>query len=213
MNSVRRNRRAAALVSVALGAACASACSDSGSASEPAVDASTVVDAGGSASSDANAPAFDAASATDSAAGDAGAPTTDASSPSDAAPVDAAPPSADAGLRCTAAATDDGTAEASTLAARNISCHFRSNEVGWEGAAAYCAGFGSGWRLASKGVALKIASNPEVCRIAVSTPWHSWTSTCAGGNLAWAVQSNGNSGRSSTTGGTIGVGVLCVRNP
>ena len=213
MTSARTNCRAAALFFVAIGGAFASGCSDSSSASEPAVDASTVVDAGGSGSSDANAPAFDAAIGTDAAAGDAGAPTTDASIPSDAAPVDAAAPSADAGLRCTAAAADDGTAEAATLAARNISCHFRSNAVGWEAAATYCAGFGSGWRLASKGVALKVASNPEVCRVAVSAPWLSWTSTCAGGNLAWVVQSSGNNSPVSTTGGTIGVGALCVRNP
>jgi hypothetical protein len=85
--------------------------------------------------------------------------------------------------------------------------------VGWETAAAYCASLGAGWRLPSKAVALKVASNPEVCRIAVPAQWLSWTSTCAGGNLAWVVDGSGSSNRSSTTGGTIGVGALCIRNP
>lgn len=180
-------------------------CSESGTAAGPAADAAAVADAG--------ALATDAAVAVDAAPSDAAAPGTDAAVATDAAPGDAGAPETDAGARCTAAAADDGTTEAATLAARNISCAFRSNAVQWTAAASYCASLGSNWRLASKGVALKIAASPEVCRIAVPAQWLSWTSTCAGGNLAWVVDSNGSSSTSSTTGGTIGVGILCVRNP
>lgn len=56
--------RRAALLSVALGAAYAIGCSDSGTAPQPAVDASAGVDAGGSPSSDAASPR-DGAAATD----------------------------------------------------------------------------------------------------------------------------------------------------
>ncbi len=213
MTSARSPRRAAAVLSVALGAAFALGCSDSGSAAEPAADASANADTSVPGTSDAGAPATDAAVDVDAAPADAGTTTTDAAAATDAAVGDAGAPVTDAGARCTAEATDDGTAEAATLAARNISCTFRSNAMGWDTAATYCAGLGSNWRLAPKAVALKVASNPEVCRIAVPAQWLSWTSTCAGGNLAWVVNGDGNSNRSSTTGGTIGVGALCIRNP
>lgn len=208
MTSARSPRLAAALLSAAFSAAFALGCSDSGSGAAGAVDAAAGVDAGGTSSGDAGAPAVDAAVAIDAA------PVSDAAAAVDAAPVsDASAPAADAGPRCTAEATDDGTAEAATLAARNISCTFKSNAMGWDTATGYCAGLGSNWRLAPKAVALKVASNPEVCRIAVPAQWLSWTSTCAGGNLAWVVDGSGNTTRSSTTGGTIGVGALCIRNP
>jgi hypothetical protein len=210
MTSVRANRPFA-LLSVALGAVFGGACSDSGSGSAAAVDASVSGDAGAPVTD--AAPAIDAATATDAATVADGGALADAASTADAAPSDSGAPATDAGLRCTAEATDDGTAEAVLLAARNISCGFRSNAMGWETASAYCANLGSNWRLASKAVALKVASNPEVCRIAVPAQWLSWTSTCAGGNLAWVVDGSGNSTRSSTTGGTIGVGALCIRNP
>ncbi len=207
MTSDRSPRRAAALLAVACCASFALGCSDSGSSAASAVDAAAGADAGGPSSSDAGAPAIDAAVAIDAA------PVSDAAVAVDAAASDASAPAADAGARCTAEATDDGTAEAATLAASNISCTFRSNAVGWDTATSYCANLGSGWRLAPKAVALKVASNPEVCRIAVPAQWLSWTSTCGGGNLAWVVDGSGSSRRSSTTGGTIGVGALCIRNP
>ena len=213
MTNARQPRHFAALLSVALCAAFELGCSDSGPAAAPAADASTNADTSVPGSSDAGTLATDAAVALDASPAEAGATATDAAAATDAAVGDAGAPVTDAGARCTAEATDDGTAEAATLAARNISCTFRSNAMGWDTATGYCASLGSNWRLAPKAVALKVASNPEVCRIAVPAQWLSWTSTCAGGNLAWVVDGSGSSTRSSTTGGTVGVGALCIRNP
>jgi hypothetical protein len=55
----------------------------------------------------------------------------------------------------------------------------------------YCEGLGSGYRLLTKGEALKIASNPAICRTSLPSNWYTWTSTCAGAGLAWYVVSDG----------------------
>jgi hypothetical protein len=74
----------------------------------------------------------------------------------------------------------------------------------------YCAGLGSGWRLPSKGEALKIASSSNVCRTSLSGEWQTWTRTCAGAGLAWGVDSFGSTGQFSVV-NNVSFGALCVR--
>jgi hypothetical protein len=73
----------------------------------------------------------------------------------------------------------------------------------------YCAGLGSGWRLPSKGEALKIASSPSVCRTLLSGGWYTWTRTCAGAGVAWGVDGLGDTGQHRVDGN--GNDALCVR--
>jgi hypothetical protein len=73
----------------------------------------------------------------------------------------------------------------------------------------YCAGLGSGWRLPSKGEALKIASSPSVCRTPLSGGWNTWTRTCAGAGLACYVYFSGFTSQSYVVNSSYGA--LCVR--
>jgi hypothetical protein len=82
---------------------------------------------------------------------------------------------------------DDGTTAAANLGAGAFECQYRSNASNWATAISYCAGLGSGWRLPTKGEALRIASSPNVCRTPLSAAWATWTRTCAGAGLAWSV--------------------------
>jgi len=92
---------------------------------------------------------------------------------------------------CTQSDADDGSSAAATLGAASLDCQYRSTRSTWANAMSYCAGLGSGWRLPSKGEALKIASSPNVCRTALPATWYTWTRTCAGAGLAWGVNGNG----------------------
>jgi hypothetical protein len=73
----------------------------------------------------------------------------------------------------------------------------------------YCAGLGSGWRLPTKGEALKIASSPNVCRTPLPGVWVTWTSTCSGAGLAWNVDDSGGTGQGNVDDGNGYA--LCVR--
>ena len=97
-----------------------------------------------------------------------------------------------ASYTCTAADADDGTSAAAGLGASSLDCqYYRSSALEWATAMSYCAGLGSGWRLASKGEALKIASSSYVCRTPLSGAWWTWIRTCAGAGLAWVVAIDG----------------------
>ena len=109
---------------------------------------------------------------------------------------------------CSAATCDDGTSAAASLGAATLDCQYRSTTSNWADAMSYCAGLGSGWRLPSKGEALKIVSSPNVCRTSFAADWFSWTSTCAGARLAWYVLYDGSTRRGSVD---YGDGALCVR--
>jgi hypothetical protein len=89
--------------------------------------------------------------------------------------------------RCDAPTCDDGTGAAATLGALSLDCRYRASVSNWATAFVYCAGLGSGWRLPTKGEALKIAASPTVCQTPVPDGWFTWTNTCAGAGLAWRV--------------------------
>ncbi len=115
---------------------------------------------------------------------------------------------ADGLATCSAATCDDGTSAAASLGAASLDCQYRSSGSNWATAMSYCAGLGSGWRLPSKGEALKIASSSNVCRTSLSGSWYTWTRTCAAGaGLAWGVSSNGNTDQR----GVASYNALCVR--
>jgi hypothetical protein len=112
---------------------------------------------------------------------------------------------------CTASDADDGTAGAASLGTASIDCQFYSIGSNWVTAMSYCAGLGGGWRLPTKGEALKIAAtNRGVCRTQFSAGWYSWTKTCAGAGLAWGVSSGGQAVRTDTR-STSSYAAICVR--
>jgi hypothetical protein len=157
---------------------------------DAALDAATVADA-----------ALDAATGGDAAPSDAG--LVDAATAADATPSDAGAAEAgvpDAGncqanglMTCAVATCDDGTSAASSLRAGSLRCiAARVGNVGrnWADAMSYCPGLGAGFRLATKGEALKIASSPSVCIEPLPGGWRTWTSSCAGAGRAWLVNTS-----------------------
>jgi hypothetical protein len=91
---------------------------------------------------------------------------------------------------CTAASCDDGTSAAASLTSGSLDCSFWSSYSTWASAVSYCEGLGGGYRLPTKGEALKIASNPAICRTSLTPFWITWTSACAGAGVAWYVSYN-----------------------
>jgi hypothetical protein len=134
---------------------------------------------------------LDAATAADAAPSDAGA--------AEAGVTDAGNCQANGLMTCAVATCDDGTSAASSLGAGSLRCiAARVGNVGrnWADAMSYCPGLGAGFRLATKGEALKIASSPSVCSEPLPGGWRTWTSTCAGAGRAWLVNtSTGNTGQ------------------
>lgn len=110
---------------------------------------------------------------------------------------------------CTAAFPDDGTSGAASLGAASLDCQLRSTGSNWPAAMSYCAGIGTGWRLTTKGEALKIASSPNVCRTALPASWFTWTRTCARAGRAWLVSNYGGTSQGSVDNSYISA--LCVR--
>jgi hypothetical protein len=111
---------------------------------------------------------------------------------------------------CVAAATDDGTSAAASLSAGGLECAHRTTRSSWSSAVGHCAGLGGGFRLPTKAEALRIASNPLLCRTALPANWYTWTSSCAGAGLAWWVYFDGNTGSDNTDTGTDDA-ACCVR--
>jgi len=113
---------------------------------------------------------------------------------------------------CTAADADDGTTAAARLGPGSLDCRYdNSKDRTWASAVSYCAALGSGWRLASKGEALKIAGSPSVCRTLLPSSWYAWARSCAGEGKAWVVFSNGHKYESSVDDSGKDDGALCIR--
>ncbi len=121
---------------------------------------------------------------------------------------------------CTVASCDDGASAGAALAAGSIDCQQRLSSSGTfagsgltlNGAFTYCAGLGAGWRLPTKGEALRIPStstNTTACKAPIPGTWTTWTSTCTGSGKANYVTSFGPAGSSNITGSSIGV--ICIR--
>ncbi len=117
---------------------------------------------------------------------------------------------------CSEPSCDDGSRFAESLADGSLECQFNGFMTDWYEAMRYaCAGFGTGYRLATRGEALRIAANPRICRPIngvcprLDWMWWAWTSTCVEGGHAWVV---GFSGLTYSGYGGGGHGfALCVR--
>ncbi len=111
---------------------------------------------------------------------------------------------------CSLPTCDDGTSVAPNLGAGALDCHYRFSPSNWVAAMTYCTSLGNGWRLPTKGEALKLAASPNVCRTPLSAGWYTWTTTCSGAGMAWNVYGFGNLGayQDSVDGNNYAV---CVR--
>ncbi len=113
---------------------------------------------------------------------------------------------------CVAKATDDGSSSAASLTSGSLVCSYRSGYSDWASAMSYCKGLGGGYRLPTRGEAVKIVASwasDRICRIPPGPSWGTWTSTCAGPGLAWVVDYSAGTGQSSV--GPNSSGALCVR--
>lgn len=144
-----------------------------------------------------------AATTPDAGRSDGGGATGDASTATEAGACQA-----DGLTTCESSTCDDGTNSATSLGASSLDCLLDMSPRDWAATMSHCAELGAGWRLASKGEALKIASSPNVCRTPLSGGWTTWTRTCVGAGMAWDVSIGGGTGRSRVAGL---LNALCVR--
>jgi hypothetical protein len=123
--------------------------------------------------------------------------------------IDSGACQADGADSCTAASCDDGTVEASAIAYGTLDCQLVVGSANWRAALDSCARLGSGWRVPTRGDAIKIARSPAVCRVPVTEAWGAWTRTCADAGRAWFVTDGGVA--TSTAVGDALARALCIR--
>ncbi len=93
---------------------------------------------------------------------------------------------------CSAPTCDDGMNAAASLPESALECHYRASTSTWNTAVEYCLGLGSGWRLPTKGEAMRISGLGNLCRSPVAAFAGTWTLTCAGAGAAWLAASGTN---------------------